>query len=77
LCRDTVSFRFPLTRLACSRPLNGAQIDDFCELLHKRISFDGPTATKFSPFNFVFTDVVNHQRIALGTRGKDCAKRIN
>jgi hypothetical protein len=37
----------------------------------------GPAATKFSLFNFVFTDVVNHQRIALGTSGKDCAKRTN
>jgi hypothetical protein len=36
-----------------------------------------PTATKFSLFNLVFTDVVNHPRIALGTRGKDCAKRTN
>jgi hypothetical protein len=46
LCRDTVSFRFPRTRLACSRPLNGAQIDDFCELLHERISFDGPNSNE-------------------------------
>jgi len=41
LCRDTVSFRFPLTLLACARPLHGAQIDDFCEVLRERISFDG------------------------------------
>jgi hypothetical protein len=41
LCRDTVSFRFPLTLFARSKPLDGAQIDDFCELLHERISFDG------------------------------------
>jgi len=46
LCRDTVSFRFPLTRLAPSPPLNGAQIDDFCELLHERISFDGPVSNE-------------------------------
>jgi hypothetical protein len=46
LCRDTVSFRFPLARLAWSRPLNGAQIDDFCEVLRGRISFDRPNSNE-------------------------------
>jgi hypothetical protein len=41
LCRDTVSFRFPLTLFGCSRPLGGVQIDDFCAVLRERISFDG------------------------------------
>jgi hypothetical protein len=40
LCRDTVSFRFPLALLACSKPLDRAQIDDFREVLRWRISFD-------------------------------------